>query len=423
MSKFKIFHSIFFIFFLIIFRVVLDFSYVNFVVPIYTYEGYIYDFKKINYTASWLMYILSFFFVKDRLVQPSDYFFVTALLSVYAPLTSYYGLSGLSVYPVAITLISFYLVYFFTKTNAIKPFKFRSFQKGTKFSFSLSVFSILVLIFWYFISGAVSYFNLDFTKVYEFRSLSSEVATIGFMAYFNGWVYNVFIVYAIAYTLLYKKYYLTLILILTQVFFYGVSNHKTVFFTPIIVLSIWWYFRKYSSVFFMVVSFSSIILVSTLLYFTYGDIVSGSLFIRRVFFVPARLTYQYFDFFSQYENIYWSNSVLSWLLDYPYDDRMTKIVSYEYGSNASANNGYVSSGFAHFGVWGVIIYSFIIGLFLKNIDNVFKYGVPLWFILCLIVTPMRSFLISSDLPTGLLTHGFILAFILLILTKDYNRES
>lgn len=402
---------------LIIFRIVLDFSYIHFLNPIYSYDGYILDIKPMNYISSWLIYIPSFYIIRDRLKKPSHYFFLTAVLSVYAPLTSYYALTGFNVYPVAINLLTFFFIYLLTNSSLIKPIKVDPSKGGIKFSFSVSIISIITLIFWYIISGAVNYFNLDFTKVYEYRSLSSEVANIGFMSYFNGWVYSVFIFYAIAYTLLTKKYYLTFVLVLIQIFFYGVSAHKTVFFTPFIILSLWWYFRKYSSVLLMVISFSTILLTGTLLYVYNNEINFGSMFIRRVFFVPAKLTYAYIDFFQENEYILWSNSVLSWLVDYPYDDRMTKIVANSFGSEASANNGFIASGFAHFGVIGIIIYSYIIAFFLKNIDHLLKFSVPLWFILCLIVTPMRSFLISSDLPTSLLTHGFLIAFILLILSK------
>ena len=168
---------------------------------------------------------------------------------------------------------------------------------------------------------------------------------------------------------------------------------------------------------FMVVSFGFLVTVSVFLYFYNNNIMFGSMFNRRVFFVPAKLTFDYFSFFEKNPKVFWSNSVLSWLFDYPYPDRITKMIGYDNDSDASANNGYISSGFSHAGILGVIIYSYMIALLLKNIDYFSKFNIPLWFILCLIVTPMRSFLISSDLLTGLLTHGFLIAFILLLISR------
>lgn len=413
----RVIHTFLFYMFLIIFRLVLDYSYFNFVHPVFSYEGYSLNFNWFNYAASWFFYIASFFLVRDRILVPSDYFFISAVLAIVAPLTSYFGLNDFSYFPVLLTLVSFFTIWFLLKTSLVKPLNFKIYDKGGKLAFNLSVVSVFILIFWYVLSGAAFYFNLDFSKVYEYRAVSSKLASVGPMAYFNGWVYNVFIVYAMAYTLLHKKYYLTAMFVIIQIFFYGVSAHKTVFFTPFLVLSIWWYFRRFRSVMFMVVSFGFLVTVSVFLYFYNNNIMFGSMFNRRVFFVPAKLTFDYFSFFEKNPKVFWSNSVLSWLFDYPYPDRVTKMIGYDNDSDASANNGYISSGFSHAGILGVIIYSYMIAFLLKNIDYFAKFNIPLWFILCLIVTPMRSFLISSDLLTGLLTHGFLIAFILLLISR------
>lgn len=420
-NKFNFIHLFSFYIFLLVFRLALDYAYIVFVHPIFSYEGYTFDFNYQNYFVSWFLYVTSFIFVKDSIRVPSDYFFITAVLAVFAPLTSFFGLNDIPYRPILYTFLSFLLIWLLLKSDFVKPIYFKISPKANKFAFNVSVISIFVLIFWYVISGAVNYFNLDFSKVYEYRSLSSKVATVGPMAYFNVWVYNVFIVYAMAYTLLHKKYYLTLLFVIIQIFFYGVSAHKTVFFTPFLIVSIWFYFKRFRSVMFMVVTFTFLILSSVFLYFYNNNLLVGSMFIRRVFFVPAKLTYDYFYFFDVNPKVLWSNSILSWIFDYPYPDRVTKMIGYENDSEASANNGYISSGFSHAGLFGVLIYSYIIAFFLKNIDFFIKFNVPLWFILCLIVTPMRSFLISSDLLTGLLTHGFLLAFLLLLLSRNSNK--
>jgi len=256
----KLLHIFVFYIFLIFFRLTLDFSYTLFIYPVFSYEGYSLNFNGFNYALSWFFYLASFFLVKDRIRVPSDYFFISAILAVFSPLTSYFGLNEFSYYPVLYTLISFFIIWVLLRTSLVKPIKFQIYSSGNKLAFNISVISVFILIFWYILSGAVNYFNLDFSKVYEYRSLSSELASVGPMAYFNGWVYNVFIVYAMAYTLLHKKYYLTILFVVIQIFFYGVSAHKTVFFTPFLVLSIWWYFRKFQSVMFMVISFSFLVI-------------------------------------------------------------------------------------------------------------------------------------------------------------------
>lgn len=411
-------HKISFFVMLVLYRILLDFSYVNFVSEVFAYEGYIYSFSLSQYIFSLLIFSFSIFIIKDRIALPSHYFFLIAIILVYTPLTSIYGLNeNYRMEPVLVSFFSILFIRIILLKNIIKPFNFVHLKNSESILFYLSVISIFILIFWYIISGAVKYFNLDISKVYDYRIVSSEIANVGFMSYFNGWVYKVFVVFLISYFLYLKKYLYVFLVILCQIFFFGVNAHKTVLFTPFIVLFIWFYFRKYNSALFVLLLLNFILLLCLYYYYFNDNIVLGSMFVRRAFILPAKLTFDYFDFFSQNPKIFWSNSILSWLFDYPYNDRVTKIVSGEQDSNASANTGYIASGFYNFGIFGVAIYTFIISVLLRNIDYLYKSGIPLWFILCLIVNPVQGFLLSSDLLTTLLTHGLLLAIILLIFSR------
>lgn len=404
------------VFLLFFFRFLLDISYIVFVSPYFQYMGFDYDLNKYNYIISWIFTLISILLVKEEINKPSDYFFMTAVIAVLIPLTSFFGLANKEWLPALISILSVFFIYVILRTNLVKPFYFKKFANGQMAAFSLSIIFIFILIFWYIVSGAIKYINFDFTKVYEYRSKSADLAAIGPMAYVNGWVYNVFIVYYLSYCLLNKKYNLFFLGFLIQIFFYGVSGHKSVFFTPIIVLGIWWYFKRYNSLLFMIVFFNILIVVS--LFFLYlGNIEFPSMFIRRLFFVPAKLFYDYIDFFSQNPKVYWSNSILSFFFDYPYNDKFSIIIGEANESGSNANNGYLSSGFANWGYWGIFLYSIIISFILKNIDFYAKNGLPLWFVLALVIVPLRAFLVSSDLFTTILTHGLLVAMFLLILSR------
>ena len=88
----------------------------------------------------------------------------------------------------------------------------------------------------------------------------------------------------------------------------------------------------------------------------------------------------------------------------------------------AANNGYISSGYAHAGFIGVLIYSLILGVYLKWL-NVFSKNVPhIWLTIALMVTPFRSLILSSDLPTTFLTHGLIIATIMITLLRKQAQQ-
>jgi hypothetical protein len=164
-------------------------------------------------------------------------------------------------------------------------------------------------------------------------------------------------------------------------------------------------------------SFSLVLLAAYLWHQFSGNMMVPSMFVRRVFFVPAQLTFAYFEFFDDHPFVLWSNSFFSGLLEYPYDVSIGALVGQYVESSGNANNGYVSSGFAHAGVWGVLAYTIVIGAILRFLNVLGRSGVPLWFAIALTIVPLRAALISSDLLTALLTHGLLVAMVLLILMR------
>lgn len=412
-----------------LFRALLDLSYINFVNPLYSYSGFEYSFNYSSYIVSWIIFVICSVISPYIFQKVSDYFIASFLLTIIAPLSSIFGLSDNGLLPFIVT-VSVFVFFKATQYGSLGSLflpipNIKIVLNGRGLVLGLSMCSVVFLILWYFLSGAVRYFNLDLSKVYEYRSASADLANIGVMAYFNSWVYNVFSIFLMCYFLAKKKYSFFALLLLVQVFFSGVSAHKSLLFYPIMILGVWFYFRRSVGMALMPIGFSFIVggCLILYLYFDYGF--AGSLFIRRVFFVPAKLTLDYFHFFSMNDFIWWSNSILANYVDYPYNLRLTKLIGEFNGDESSANNGFISSGYAHAGLLGVVIYSLIFSYFLKLLDSVaLDSDVPVWLALCITIVPLRSALISSDLFTTLLTHGLALSLLIVILFRSskYSKQ-
>jgi hypothetical protein len=133
-----------------------------------------------------------------------------------------------------------------------------------------------------------------------------------------------------------------------------------------------------------------------------------SILLRRSFFVPAHLNYIYFEYFSDHEYLYWSNSVLKFFFDYPYDISATHVIGRYLGnSEMAANTGIFGSGYMHFGIIGIFIYVFIVSL-LINLINQFN-SLPIWLINTIVLMPLLVLFSSSDLFTTLFTHGLLVS--------------
>lgn len=406
----------------LLFRGMLDISYILFVNPNYAYLGFVSDFLIFSYLFSWLIYIFCLTMTPHLLNRVSDYFVASFLLTIVGPLSSLVGLTNSGFYPLVVTATSllFFSIFqyggFFSKFMPLP--RIVSLKEGRTISIFISSTAVFFLVFWYFYSGAFRYFNLNILKVYDFRDASAELASVGLFAYFNNWVFGVFSIFLISYSLFKRRYLIFIFLFFVQVFFFGVSNHKSVLFYPIMIFSLWFYFTRTRAISVMPLGFIFILFSCLLFYFAFDHVIAGSLFIRRVFFVPAKLTLDYFAFFSINESVLWSNSILSKFIEYPYELSVSKLIGEYNGTNSAANNGFISSGYAHAQLLGVVAYSFIFAYFLKLLDAVvIKSDVPIWLALCMTIVPLRAALISSDLFTTMLTHGLALSLFLVFLFR------
>lgn len=411
-----------FIISIIVFRLLLDLSYFLIISKSFGYMGFNISFLIVQYALSWIIYIGVANIIPNKLEKISDYFFATALLSVLAPLSCIYGFdTELSIYPLTMLILALSIIWIITENNYFNFSKFRIVKFGKSIAVITSFLFVVSLVCWYYMSGVV--FNLDFSKVYDYRSENAKLSTFGFLAYTNIWTFKIFNVFLMCLALKRRRFIVFSLLFVVQIYFFAASAHKSVLFYPFLVVGIWLYFRKTNSLSVLPVMFSVVILCSILTFYIFDDMFLSSFFSRRVFFIPAKLAYDYYDFFSINPKIFWSNSLLSTYIEYPYDVSMSKVIGRHLGKpDMAANNGFVSSGYAHAGIYGVIIYSIIIGIILRFVDEMAKGYMPIWFTVSLTVIPLRNLLISSDLLTTLLTHGFLVAILLLYLYRTKNSN-
>lgn len=143
--------------------------------------------------------------------------------------------------------------------------------------------------------------------------------------------------------------------------------------------------------------------------------------IRRAFFVPTGLVFQWFDYFNGHAHVYWADRILSFFSDGAYVGANIPRLIGDYlvpGSNSAANSGMIASGYAHAGYVGVLLYSVILGLVVSGLNAVIKSGVPLWVVAALSIGPLRTAIADSDLFTSLLSHGLGITFLILWLYRS-----
>jgi len=403
-----------FIFSSILFKIILEYTYINFVNPFYVYLGFNLDISFIKYFESWLIYLLFLSFTPHILEKTSDFVINILFFSYLSPLLVFYCLSNAVREHLYIVLGGILIIYLFREGKKIK---LPNIKHGHIYAYLLCILGVVSVSLWFIFSGGLSFFNLNLLRVYEFRRDVGSVINDGFMGYLNVWAYKVFGPFLLIIFLYLRMYFFTSLVFLLHLFWFGVSSHKAVIFHPFIILFIFIWFRNNRGLSIIPISFTLVVCFSYLSFIIFETNLYGSLFIRRAFFVPSFLTFTYYEFFSKEEFIFWSNSITSKFIEYPYDLNPAKLIGEYLGRDSHANNSFLSTGYMHAGIAGIIFYSIIFTLIMRLYDSIIYNKKFIWVSVAIIIIPIRSMINSADLPTSLLTHGVLISLMLLILYK------
>lgn len=253
--------------------------------------------------------------------------------------------------------------------------------------------------------------------VYDVRRISRLNNTM-LSVYSYFWLAKVICPLGIIYGNEQKKKLLMIFSSLVLIYLFMTTGHKSVLFSILIIFAFYFGKNEMKNKFRVIVK-SSFILFLAIILLTVAFKINEpqSLLIRRLFFIPAILNFYYFDFFDN-NYIFYSNSYLSFILDYPFSKEPPHLVGSFYfnSEEMSANNGYISDGFSNLGNIGVLINIIISSMLFRR----FKiYNVPPKYLGLLFI--MLYAIQGSSLSTVLITHGGLLLYILIPVVFNNSR--
>jgi hypothetical protein len=325
------------------------------------------------------------------------------------PMLSLYGLANKSRFTIYSVLLGYSLVVFVSRLHFVKIPRLSG---GYWLGLSLAWGGCLIVLGWFVLRGGLGYFNLDFSKVYEFRKATGALLYVGLMAYLINWALKVFSVSLFAVALYKRSYIWASIIYMVQIFFFGITSHKATLFYPGLALMVYALFRNDNKLKMVPLAYCGILVLSYVASSVSGSLLYVSLIVRRLFFTIANNTFDYYLFFSQNPKVYWSDGILSAFVEYPYDLPAAKVIGIWRFTDANVNNTFLSTGYMHAGIWGVVFYSILCGILFGMVDQLSK-KTPTWFAIAIVVAPMFSLITSADLFTAMLTHGVAVSCLIL----------
>ena len=403
---------------LVVIKILLEISYTFYVGKLYGYYGFVSSLSIYKLVESYLAFIVVFMFLPKSEKNVSSIVMRFLFLVMIIPMQSFYALADEArafFYLFNISFLLTIIVCALMPKCSIKKIK----HSNRLLIFVLVVLSLVTYILLIRSNGLPSLLAFNLSKVYQIRS--SIIYNPRILMYFVFWQVKVINPFLIGIFFTKKQYKRLLLVMFMQLFIFLLTGHKSILFSPILVLTVIHVIKKEKI---MLTLVSKLLIlgigVSLIVFLMNISEWPANLLIRRVLFVPALNYFHYYDFFSHNEYLYLAEGQIGKLfsLTSPYSIPIVNLIGkiYYNNVNTSANTGYLGDAYANFGWYGMLIYSVVLGLLLKVFDT-FASKSELTIAVAVIIIPMFS-LIESALLTTILSNGLIMSMIFIYLYKN-----
>lgn len=410
------------LFLLLVFKAMLEVSYKLIINPIYGYSGFILDLNFLKLFESYIFLIPIFLFLPRGQEKISTIGLKLLFLLIIVPTLSIYALTNAPRLYLYFLLVSFCITIFTVKIFPMIKIK-KTRNTNIILVYIIGVITFIVYTVLIEINGIPTLKALVFANVYEIRSEVSWGLPI--MGYLVPWQANIVNCFLIGF-IWYKRRYFALILVAgLQILLFLIAGHKSFLFSPLLVIFVIYAVQKKKLMSLSLVGLISIILFSLALHQLQITNMPASLFIRRALFMPAKISFNYHDFFSQNEKMYLSQSKVGLgLAENPYEDygmstanMMGMIYLDELGCHM--NTGYMGDSYMNFGFAGMVIFSLILGLIFVAADS-FSKNQSIFVAIAVFAKPISG-LTNGALFTVMLTGGLVLSFLFIYLLREGER--
>ena len=144
-------NKLFLIFWIFLFKFSIDYSYIQFVSPLFSYAGMINDLNIYKLFEGWIIVLIMALASPYKIRKPSEFFIIFSMIIFYIPIISFYSLSNQSSYYFYIIISTwFFSIWSLGRFNFFIPTLIIS-EKFILFLFLCTFFNFIYYIFgWLF---------------------------------------------------------------------------------------------------------------------------------------------------------------------------------------------------------------------------------------------------------------------------------
>ena len=403
---------------IVIYRIILDYSYVSIVSPLYSSNGLINFYTITNYVISWLFLLSLIPFIwqlnKNHSFSNSVLLIFTAISMI--PTTTLIAYMNLEAKFVILNYIYWFCFYVY---NALFPqIKIKNSFKTKKLFYGICFLLCFTVVY---ISGKYTGFRFhwNIVDVYDLRFEERELNINILLQYLHN-AAGVLLPIILIYFILNRNKIASFLLMTIILLNFGIGGHKSVLFSLVLTV-VGFYFYKYRRTVFVFSFFAVINLIGFLEFIVVKTNFIGAIISYRLLFLPALLNYHYYDFFKNNELDFFRQSFLRWFnIESPYKDNIAFMIGGMYYGNYEirGNNGLFTDAYYNMGIMGIILFPLILVFILRLIESVSK-GIKEG-MMFVVVFSVGVTLLSTTFTIALLNNGIILMMIMLYFLPRRN---
>jgi hypothetical protein len=396
------------------FKAALEICYVYHISPSFSYMGMVTSLNQQKLIESYLIALAMLLVMGCRARTPAGIVLTVGLFMGVIPILSIYALQDRLASFTYVSVASFVISFM---VSGMPRVRLPCVRLTEGVVMGLCMGGVLLVVVFLLARGAYQHFTFDLDSIYKQRAELGGLIFVGPFKYVVYWATNTFNVVLMLWALQHRKKMLALFAIATQIFIYVSTLEKAVFFNLVMVFVVYYAIRKKGNVAGLAFLFLVGVVTGMLETIIFNEKNLTELITRRVLALPAYLANEYFELFGNIGHVYWTNGLLGGMAPYPFaQDPPILVGKAAMGSFETwANNGMFGMGYMQAGFIGMVLYGVVYGVWLYLIDCIAVGRMPVEVAVSIVIIPTVLAVTDGDLPTTLLTHGGIVATLMLSL--------
>lgn len=341
----------------IAYKIVLTLLYAFVQYPLFGYSGYYRDFSLVRMLVGWLAYMGTACVIRNKKEDICTAFVYSIFLLSIAPFIVLYEFdASYSLWMILIQVACLLLMHGVFSLKMKAPFAFHgiSYKNGAlRWTATIVILSYFIYSLWRFGLPGVEAFSF-----YDVSIVRSEVELSTLESVMQNIACKVVCPLYMIIAMKEKKWAFFGFALLVQCYTYSVTGFKTYLFIPLVVIGVQM-IPKLSVKKTILAGLPTGLTVMGLLHMLTRSRMLYALIGDRMIFMPARIKYSYFDYFSQHDFARFSQNTLSKLLGVRsnYDIPVPYLIGDKYFSKPEmwTNAGFMADAYANLGIAGILL--------------------------------------------------------------------